>query len=201
MAKINKYILTTALVAAVLLASLTLFGFAGFFVHSEPISQRTQLLSNFSDADYTIWFAKDSMVQDGETQFQIYSVRSDGSNVQYETTMPTATWEQQLGENRIIESMGNYFGQMETPDGNKRLNIKTGIAGWFSYFTAPQIYLEKNNTDTLLWDTSVGELLWLPDSERITFTSDGTIYIMNTTSGEYASLVEGLGYIKIETYV
>lgn len=181
------------------LTILAIVAIAMLLVSGEPVSRRIASPASLSNTHYTIQFARDSVINNGETQFQVYSIRTDGSSLAYEKTVSTATWEAQLGEQRIIESMGNYFGETSSPDRTKQLKIETGVGGWFSYFTTPRIYLEQNKNKKLLWDTGVGELLWLPDSERLVFTSDSTIFMMNSTTGEYAPLVDGLGFIKIET--
>lgn len=183
-------------------ATILVIGIVNYDVFRKPdASGPFTEVKNFSNGKYKIRFAEQGNGPKGDgTILPIYSQESDGSNLKLEGYVSSAQWQSESSAWGISESMGNYGGDFQSPNGKRKLVVKTGIfGGWFTFFTTPKLYLEEDGQQKLILDGGFSELEWLPDSKRVVFAGTNGLGIIDIEKNQIGYLFDRPVFmIKVE---
>lgn len=185
----------------IVLCVLCLIFFITFVPKKESILQHTSV-QTFSDDSYKIYFAKKIITASNgnDRVLEIYSIKSNGADLMFERKeKEEKIWQQKISTTYWIgESMGNYFGEIFSSDGTKKISVTSAFGGMFNPFSVPRFYLEQNSIKELLVQDFFSELIWLPDNRRIVFADGERIGIIDIETKNIAYIAEGVGYIWVE---
>lgn len=174
---------------------ITVVGY-GIFREPDKPSVFTEVI-NFSDGEYQINFTEAGKGPKGDgTILALYSVNSDGSDLRLLGYVSSEEWQKESGTDGIFESMGHYQGNFQSPNGKRKLIIKTGyFNGFLSFFIVPKLYLEEDGQQKLLPIGGFNELKWLPDSKRVVFAGANGIGIIDVEKNQIGYLFNRPGFM------
>lgn len=166
----------------------------GQLVYQNAIRPAPSSLTAFSDGRFTVFFAQPSgRLEAGVDYGETWTVRTDGtllarSNKKREEAVADVS-------RGISESMGRWYGDFESFDGQRRIVMQSGIVP----FGQPTIAVKMDGIVKSLLTTNVVVVRWLPDNRRLIFwDTRGGNGVIDTTTGQYAYLVNGWPFVGAE---
>jgi hypothetical protein len=176
--------------------------FCGWFLYlqfsapSETIAHLTPV-AKLAEVNYEIYFVKP--VQEAN-KFVLYAVKGDGTQEKFVQDVGQQALNDALVATSVYLQGNKYTGDFLSPDGQKKIVVKTGVLGisWLARFSQPKIYIEQNNKQTFYLKTSFDQLRWLPDSKTVALVKDNTISLFNIETNQITNLTSGAGVVDIK---
>lgn len=143
--------------------------------------------------DYRIHFVKSSdRPHDTRSAPKFMSVSSDGTAPQVSNPESPDVYRRQASATGV-ESMMGYHGDFLSPDGKKRIILRTPIP----VIGPTELLIEENGRmEPMMWGDFY-ELEWFPDSRRIAIAElhfdEGNLGILDVSRKTYAPLAKGYG--------